>query len=177
MRTYFVIHPGASAASRRYPTERFAQVASEPCEPHRPSHLRDRRPRRSRRSPRSCSAAHPNAFDLAGALDLGELAALIRGASVLISNNSGPVHLRLRARHARCRSLRAHESAAHAVANAEPRALSRRALPVVLPKRLSRGPSRVPEWRGGRRRGRRRVRTPRSAPAAHAKPRRALATP
>ena len=37
--------------------------------------------------------AHWMTVNLAGALELGELAALIQHAKVLISNNSGPVHI------------------------------------------------------------------------------------
>lgn len=85
-----VLHPGASAPSRRWPATRFAAVArglsaagltpvlagsAEECAP-------------------VVSALPPGvALSLAGALDLGELAALIDGARVLVANNSGPAHL------------------------------------------------------------------------------------
>jgi lipopolysaccharide heptosyltransferase II len=89
---YFVIHPGASAASRRYPIERFAQVAASLASLiSHPIYVTGGRDEAALSA--HLSAAHPNVFDLAGTLDLGELAALIQDASVLISNNSGPVHL------------------------------------------------------------------------------------
>ncbi|HKT67767.1 MAG TPA: glycosyltransferase family 9 protein, partial [Burkholderia sp.] len=40
-----------------------------------------------------CERAGPRAVPLAGTLPLGELGALIETADVLLSNNSGPVHL------------------------------------------------------------------------------------
>jgi len=86
---YLVIHPGASAASRRYPAERLAEVAG------RLAQIADcaifvTGGRDEAALTAQVSDAHANAIDLAGLLSLGELAALIRGASVLISNNSGP---------------------------------------------------------------------------------------
>jgi lipopolysaccharide heptosyltransferase II len=92
-RRWAVVHPGASAASRRYPTAHFAALAElladvpdlqlvftgdsgevELIEAIR-AHLR-----------------YP-AASLGGQLGLGELAAVIAGAAVLIANNSGPVHI------------------------------------------------------------------------------------
>ncbi|WP_250493373.1 lipopolysaccharide heptosyltransferase II [Caballeronia sp. GAWG1-1] len=89
---FFMMHPGATAASRRYPPDRFAEVAqalnartgwpvvvtgsaseAELC--------------------REVSGGHGGISDLSGALDLGELAALVKHARVLVSNNSGPVHI------------------------------------------------------------------------------------
>lgn len=88
-----IVHPGATAASRRYPAAHFARVievlqtrldgqivltgsASERalCESLLPA--------RNRR-----------VHCLAGELTLGEFAALIADSTVLLSNNSGPVHL------------------------------------------------------------------------------------
>src|SRR6185437_5639216 len=94
---WIVLHPGASAASRRYPPERFGEVATRLARQTGASLL----------VTGSCSerplvepvirAAAPGVrgrlHDLSGALTLGELAALIERASVLVSNNSGPVHL------------------------------------------------------------------------------------
>jgi lipopolysaccharide heptosyltransferase II len=89
---FIVIHPGASAASRRYPVERFAWVAERLAD-----ELQCRVLVTGSRSEWALTAqvacAHPAAYDLAGALTLGELGALIARASVLVSNNSGPVHI------------------------------------------------------------------------------------
>lgn len=89
---YFVVHPGAAAASRRYPPESFAAAA------------------------RALAADTGHAAVLAGSADdapqldalhqamagaalrmdplpLGQLAALIEGACVLLCNNSAPAHI------------------------------------------------------------------------------------
>lgn len=92
-RRWVLIHPGATAASRRYPVEHFAQAAT----------LIARRLRcdivfggtaDERGIVDAVRAAMPlSAGSLAGELSLGECAALIGAAPLLLSNNSGPVHL------------------------------------------------------------------------------------
>jgi len=89
---FFVMHPGATAASRRYPPERFAQAARVLAErtgwPVLVTGSASEAP--------LCdivSAGDTRVVSLAGALGLGELAALIAHARVLVSNNSGPVHI------------------------------------------------------------------------------------
>jgi lipopolysaccharide heptosyltransferase II len=91
---YVVVHVGATAASRRYPAERFGAVAHEVA-------------RRSGRAmvfvgdgseltlvaeARAAMGGTPS-INLAGRLSLGELGAVIGGADLLIANNSGPMHL------------------------------------------------------------------------------------
>ncbi|WP_025599974.1 lipopolysaccharide heptosyltransferase II [Burkholderia sp. WSM2230] len=92
-----VLHPGATAASRRYPPERFGQVATRLAqETGAPILITGSASERvlveaviSAAAPRVRTQLH----DMSGALALGELAALVESASVLVSNNSGPVHL------------------------------------------------------------------------------------
>jgi len=92
-----VLHPGATAASRRYPPERFGQIATRlATETGAPLLITGSASERplvdaviAAAAPRVRSQLH----DMSGALTLGELAALIEQASVLVSNNSGPVHL------------------------------------------------------------------------------------
>ncbi|MEX3958698.1 glycosyltransferase family 9 protein [Trinickia sp. EG282A] len=94
---WFLIHPGASAASRRYPPERFGEVAARLARlTSLPILLAGDEAERGlirevieRAGPSWRSRLH----DLAGQLDLGELGALIERTRVLIANNSGPVHL------------------------------------------------------------------------------------
>jgi ADP-heptose:LPS heptosyltransferase len=90
---YFVVHCGASAASRRYPAPQFGAAAELIA-------------RRSGLMPVFTGSAaeagwiaqarqamtQPSAA-LDGRLDLGGLAALIAGARVLVAGNTGPVHV------------------------------------------------------------------------------------
>lgn len=92
-RRWAVIHPGASAASRRYPPEHFAAALDRLADlpdlqlvftgEGGESELIEAIRRRSRRP----------AASLAGKFALGELAAVIAGADLLVANNTGPVHI------------------------------------------------------------------------------------
>ncbi|MPW10027.1 lipopolysaccharide heptosyltransferase II [Paraburkholderia sp. CNPSo 3155] len=92
-----VLHPGATAASRRYPPERFGEVATRLArETGAPVLLTGGASERAlveavirAAAPGVCAQL----YDLSGALTLAELAALLERASVLVSNNSGPVHV------------------------------------------------------------------------------------
>jgi lipopolysaccharide heptosyltransferase II len=92
-RPYIVLHPGATAASRRYPIERFAEAADAIAESTGCTIVfsggRD-----EEQMVREAQARmrHPG-MSLAAQLTLGELAALIAGAQVLVCNNSGPAHI------------------------------------------------------------------------------------
>lgn len=93
---FIAVHAGASAPSRRYPPALFAEAldllaATARCPvlltgSHAESEL-------TRDVMRFSSSARARLIDLAGALTLGELIALIEKTSLLIANNSGPVHL------------------------------------------------------------------------------------
>ncbi len=100
---YVLMHPGASAASRRYPPTGFAAAAAQLC-------ADGGRACGGRQGPSTALVACAGPGELAlleefgralprpavllpGPLSLGELAALIAGARVLVANNSGPVHL------------------------------------------------------------------------------------
>lgn len=95
---WIVAHAGASAASRRYPAALFAEALDTlSTTAGRPILLTGsvaesaltRDVMRFSRAPTSCTRL----VDLAGALALGELVALLDTASLLIAGNSGPVHL------------------------------------------------------------------------------------
>jgi ADP-heptose:LPS heptosyltransferase len=94
---WIVLHPGATAASRRYPPERFGEVATRLARETGAPLLITGGSDERRLVEAVIRAAAPKVrsqlHDLSGALTLGELAALIERASVLVSNNSGPVHL------------------------------------------------------------------------------------
>ena len=91
---YAVVHPGATAESRRWPARRFGRVAHEVQQrtgctavfaghgedlAHVQDALQELPPGR--------------AVSLAGRLTLGQFAALVEGARVLVGNNSAPAHI------------------------------------------------------------------------------------
>lgn len=100
---YLVLHPGATAASRRYPAERFAQVAAVlahrtgmPCclsGSSGEAALTAGIAQAAGAALRDLGGDPALIRDLAGQLSLGELGALIEGAAVLVTNNSGPLHM------------------------------------------------------------------------------------
>ncbi|MDH6146383.1 MULTISPECIES: lipopolysaccharide heptosyltransferase II [Paraburkholderia] len=92
-----VLHPGATAASRRYPPERFGEVATQLARETGASVLvtggASERALVETVMRTAAPGARAQLYDLSGALTLAELAALLERASVLVSNNSGPVHV------------------------------------------------------------------------------------
>src|SRR5581483_7258045 len=92
-RPLVIVHPGASAASRRYPAELYARaidllVAQTGCEAVFTGDAAEAGLVQTvRQSMREASRA------LVGELGLGELGALIAEADLLVSNNTGPVHI------------------------------------------------------------------------------------
>ena len=103
-RPWLVLHAGATAASRRYPPEMFAQVVS-----HLVSECRAQivftgdegeielieQIRQLVLAPSDSDrcAARDGLISLGGLLGLGEMAALLQHAPLLISNNTGPMHI------------------------------------------------------------------------------------
>lgn len=89
-----VIHPGSTALSRRYAPESYAEVARQLVSDHgiRVVFTGDASESQEIEAIRGAMGS-ADSTSLAGALDLAELAALLDRAPVLISNNSGPVHL------------------------------------------------------------------------------------
>lgn len=89
---YVVLHPGASVPARGYDAERAAQVVDL---------LVDRGwrvalsggPAEASLTAAVAGPPRSEVVDLGGATDLGELAGLIDGASVLICGNTGPAHV------------------------------------------------------------------------------------
>ncbi|MBP0623848.1 glycosyltransferase family 9 protein [Cupriavidus consociatus] len=89
-----VVHPGASAASRRWPAARFAEVARA-LATQAGAHVLVTGADNERETVHAvCAGAHhARVVPLAGALTLGEMGALLEAADLLVSNNTGPVHL------------------------------------------------------------------------------------
>jgi ADP-heptose:LPS heptosyltransferase len=92
-RPYFVVHPGATAASRRYPAGRFGEAAQavaarSGCIAVFSGDLAERALVDEARA-----AMKLPSVSLAGQLDIGQLAALVQGGEVLLTNNTGPSHI------------------------------------------------------------------------------------
>ena len=93
MRPYVVVHPGATAASRRYPAERFGSAAERICRDSGCQAVFTGGQGEQALVERARGTMRESSLSLAGQLTLGELAALIAGAQVTVCNNSGPAHI------------------------------------------------------------------------------------
>ena len=92
-RAYFVVHPGASAASRRYPAARFGEAARGIAQASGAAAVFTGDASEQALIEQARAAMDAPSVSLAGQLDLGELAALIGEARLLVANNTGPTHL------------------------------------------------------------------------------------
>lgn len=92
-RPYAVLHPGATAASRRWPAAWFGTVAEGLVEQAGCAVVFSGGAADVACVEQARQAMARPAASLAGALSLGELAALIEGAGLLVANNSAPAHL------------------------------------------------------------------------------------
>lgn len=91
---WIAVHSGASAASRRYPAGHYAQaIAALRHEGRRIILLGTAAERSLDGALAAQRQAVPGLIDLCGELALGELAAAIEAAAVLVCNNSGPAHI------------------------------------------------------------------------------------
>ena len=92
-RPLVVVHPGASAESRRYPALRFGIAAERIARASEATVVLSGAAEERPLIEEMRAAMTVPAISLAGQLDLGELAALVEAADVLVANNSGPAHL------------------------------------------------------------------------------------
>ena len=90
---WIVLHPGATAASRRYPAESFAQVAETLISTYGFQIIFTGTQSEMELVEAIQGQMNADSFSLAGKLSLSELSALISIAPVLISNNTGPAHI------------------------------------------------------------------------------------
>jgi ADP-heptose:LPS heptosyltransferase len=88
-----VLHPGASAPSRRWPVQRFAAVARQLAGGGRRVVVTGSHAERTLCAELVQRAELPRTADLSGRLDLGELAALLAAASLVVCGDTGVAHL------------------------------------------------------------------------------------
>jgi len=92
-RPYLLLHPGAGAASRRYPAGHWAQVLRLLAhDPQLPLVLTGNAAESELVDQIQFASAVP-AISLAGRLTLGELGAALQRAAVVVTNNTGPAHV------------------------------------------------------------------------------------
>lgn len=89
---YVVVHPGASVPERRWPPERFAAVADELAERGLSVVLTGSTVESDVTMAVSAAMRAP-CLDLTGRTSLGTLAALLANAALLISNDTGVMHV------------------------------------------------------------------------------------
>ena len=87
------LHPSASCVSKRWMPERFAQVADRLAAERGVRICIVAGPDDAAHAGRMAQAMRQPALNFAGRLSVGELAALLQRCRLLISNDSGPVHL------------------------------------------------------------------------------------
>ncbi len=90
---WVVVHPGATASSRRYPSESFAAVVRSLVREHGVEVVLTGSAEEAELVARIRAGAGVRTHSLAGRLSLGELAALIERAAIVITNNTGPAHI------------------------------------------------------------------------------------
>jgi ADP-heptose:LPS heptosyltransferase len=89
---YACVHPGARSATRRWPADRFAEVADRLAEHGLRVVLTGSEDERGL-TRAVVERMRAPAVDLAGELDLGAMAALMSDARLLVSNDTGVSHL------------------------------------------------------------------------------------
>ena len=92
-RGWAVVHPGATAESRRYSVEGFAEAATRLVSEHGWDVVFTGTAAERGLVHEVRAAMGAPSFSVAGMLTVAELAALMEMSPVLIANNSGPVHL------------------------------------------------------------------------------------
>jgi ADP-heptose:LPS heptosyltransferase len=98
---YLVVHPGTTAAARAYPPERWAETVRLLSRAGWPVLVTGSASEReltagivaAARAGLPEQGGQPAVLDLAGALDLAELARLLAGAEAVLVANTGPAHL------------------------------------------------------------------------------------
>ncbi|MDD4940090.1 MAG: glycosyltransferase family 9 protein [Candidatus Omnitrophica bacterium] len=89
---WYILHPGASASSRRYPADFFAEVIRQLYIKKNVAVLTGNKAELEIIK-RICRILPGGAFRVDVTLEIEELAALIQVSPLLISNNTGPIHI------------------------------------------------------------------------------------
>jgi lipopolysaccharide heptosyltransferase II len=93
LKPWVLMHPGASAASRRYPVTHWTAVTHELTESLGYPVVFTGSADEAGLIDEIRRAAGASAMSLAGELDLGKLGAVVSLAPVVVSNNTGPAHV------------------------------------------------------------------------------------
>lgn len=88
-----MINPGASCRSKRWPLERFAQVADELAKKHKAKIVLVAGAADKDAAIKVSALMTGPSINLAGATTVADIASLLRHARLFISNDSGPVHI------------------------------------------------------------------------------------
>jgi lipopolysaccharide heptosyltransferase II len=91
-RPWLVVHPGATASSRRYPVRPFSEAVRLLAAKGR-WQIAIAGDDADQATTRALATSAEGIVDLAGRLDLAELAALLEAADAVVCNNSSPAHL------------------------------------------------------------------------------------
>jgi lipopolysaccharide heptosyltransferase II len=92
-RSWVLMHPGATAASRRYPARHWARLTAMLTQQLDCSVVFTGTAEEAELIDTIRGTARVNSHSLGGLLSLGQLGALIAAAPVVVSNNTGPAHL------------------------------------------------------------------------------------
>jgi len=90
---WIVIHPGATAESRRYSAEQYAIVANTLAREHNLQIIFTGTNAENQLVESIRANVHAHTTSLVGKLSLSEMVALIEMAPLLITNNTGPAHI------------------------------------------------------------------------------------
>lgn len=88
-----VMHPGASCISKRWPLENFSELGDRLIRDFSVKLIIVSSPEQKELANKVCTNMKEGALNLAGMTSIGQLASLIKRASLFISNDSGPVHI------------------------------------------------------------------------------------
>ena len=92
-RPWVVLSPGASCPSKRWPAERFGRLGEKIAKQYRAALLVVGAREDRETAARLAGQVSGPLWDLTGRLSLGMLGVLLKRSAMLISNDSGPVHI------------------------------------------------------------------------------------